>query len=123
MRKSTSTMHHDATAAIFRNAEELRKNMTEAEQILWAALRNKQLNGLKFRRQHPIKKYILDFYCFKKKLSIELDGKYHSEKAQQFYNEDRTKNLSALGIREIRFSNDEVMNNLERVLDIICKFE
>lgn len=67
---------------------------------------------MRFRRQHPINKYVLDFYCFKKKLSIELDGKYHAEKAQQFYDEGRTKNLADLGIREIRFSNEEVMNDL-----------
>lgn len=115
-------MHHDATSDIFRYAEELRNNMTEAEQILWEALRKKQLNGMRFRRQHPINKYVLDFYCFKKKLSIELDGKYHAEKAQQFYDEDRTKNLAALGIREIRFSNEEVMNDLKGVLERIKQF-
>ena len=62
------------------HARTLRRNMTDAEQLLWRHLRNKQLNGLKFRRQQPIGSYIVDFVCFEKKLVIEVDGGYHSRR-------------------------------------------
>ena len=122
MKKQITKMHEGATPQIFNNAKELRKNMIPAEQELWETLRNKQLDGLKFRRQHPINKYVLDFYCHKAKLGIELDGEYHEEKGQQFYDNDRTANLKELkNIHIIRFSNREVFDNLERVLDTIRK--
>lgn len=119
MKNQILPMHHGAKAQTFRNARELRDNMTPAETKLWEALRNKQLSGLKFRRQHPVSRYILDFYCFKKKLGIELDGGYHSEKTQQFYDKDRTKNLEELGIQIIRFTNEDVLQDLDRVLNKI----
>ncbi|MCB0553579.1 MAG: endonuclease domain-containing protein [Phaeodactylibacter sp.] len=109
-------MHHGASPEVFRNAEILRREMTEAEQVLWEALRNKRLAGFKFRRQHPISKYVLDFYCHQAKLAIELDGEYHEDRAQQFYDTDRTANLQELSIDVIRFQNEEVLENLDKVL-------
>lgn len=109
-------MHHAATPEIFRNAEALRNQMTEAERVLWEALRERRLDGLKFRRQHPANKFVLDFYCHQAKLAIELDGQYHEDKAQQFYDADRTINLDELGIKVIRFQNEEVLENLDEVL-------
>lgn len=95
--------------------------MTEAEHLLWEALRNKQLDGFKFRRQHPVSKYVLDFYCHQAKLAIELDGGYHEDSVQQLYDADRTANLTELGIEVIRFQNDNVMENLDEVLDDILE--
>ncbi len=114
-----TNMHHGATREIFQNAEALRNQMTEAEQVLWEALREKQLYGFKFRRQHPVNKYVLDFYCHQARLAIELDGKYHEEDGQRFYDADRTSNLEELGIRVIRFQNEEVLENLHEVLEKI----
>ena len=114
-------MHHGATPEIFSNAEALRNQMTEAELMLWEALREKRLDGFKFRRQHPVNKYVLDFYCHRAKLAIELDGKYHEEDTQRFYDADRTNNLEELGIRVIRFQNEEVLEKLDDVLKGIRK--
>jgi len=98
-------------------ARELRKNQTEAEKVLWHLLRNRKLVGFKFRRQHPVSPmYILDFYCAKIKLAVELDGAHHVEKAQQDYDIERTNVLKHLGIRVIRFTNEDVLNNIEQVL-------
>ncbi|MDX2073634.1 MAG: DUF559 domain-containing protein [Alphaproteobacteria bacterium] len=101
------------------NARALRRNSTDAEQILWSILRDRQLNGYKFRRQHPIEKYVLDFYCDSAKLAIELDGGQHAE--QQTYDETRTKFLEMRGIKVLRFWNNDVLENLEGVFDTIEK--
>ncbi|MGI9118346.1 MAG: endonuclease domain-containing protein [Minisyncoccia bacterium] len=96
----------------------LRKESTNAEKMLWKILRNSTL-GFKFRRQHPIENFIVDFYCFELKLAIELDGSVHNERFQKDYDNARTKSLNVLGINVLRFSNTEVENNIENVLDII----
>lgn len=70
-------MFFGASPKIFQRATELRKNMTEAERILWSALRRKQLSGKRFRRQHPIETFIVDFYCHEARLVIEVDGGIH----------------------------------------------
>ncbi len=98
-------------------AKELRKNQTEAEELLWQFLRNRKLNKFKFRRQHPVSEmYVLDFYCSKIKLAIELDGSHHMEKQQRECDTERTHILKHLGIRVIRFTNAEVLNDTEQVL-------
>jgi len=94
----------------------LRQELTQPEKILWAELRNRKLNGLKFRRQHPIDKFVLDFYCHERKLAIELDGSIHDGKLNKEYDEARTAMLGGLGIYTLRFRNDEVINNIESVL-------
>lgn len=71
-------MFYSAPPYAFERARELRMNMTQAEEILWEHLKKKQLNGYKFRRQHPVFKFIVDFYCHKAKLVVELDGEYHN---------------------------------------------
>ncbi|MEO5675834.1 MAG: DUF559 domain-containing protein [Chitinophagales bacterium] len=104
------------------NARALRKNKTDAENLLWQLLRNRQLNGFKFRRQHPLPKgFILDFYCAEVKLAVELDGTPHLKQEQKEYDEQRTYVLKEYGIRVIRFWNEEVMNNTEQVLRKIAK--
>lgn len=112
-------MHANAKPIIFRNAELLREKLTKAESILWEAIRKKRLDGYKFRQQHPISKFILDFYCHQIKLGIEIDGGYHENNGQKFYDEDRTEILNELGVKIIRFSNEDILQDLENVLKII----
>jgi len=100
-----SGMHNGARPGTFNNASKLREDMTEPEKILWENLRLKP-EGCKFRRQHPIGIYILDFYCHKLRISIELDGGYHLAKDQKEKDENRTEYLRELGICEYRFTND-----------------
>jgi len=111
-------MFSGATPEIFKNAESLRESQTHAEEVLWEELRNKKL-GVKFRRQHPIAKYIVDFYCYKFKLVIELDGEYHNNKQQKSNDDFRTQELRSLGLKVIRFTNAEVLNNLSGVIKSI----
>ena len=96
---------------------QLRSNMTEPEKRLWSRLRLRQLNSLKFRRQHGIGPYIADFYCSCKSVAVELDGDTHGEHQQE--NKDKRKDayLNSLGIRVVRYTNEEVMRNLEGVLE------
>ncbi|MGY6743541.1 MAG: type IIG restriction enzyme/methyltransferase [Cecembia sp.] len=97
-----------------------RKDATQAESFLWEILRNRKLNGLKFRRQHPVEdKYVLDFYCAEFKLVVEIDGGYHESLDQKEYDEDRTYELNELGLTVLRFSNEEVLFETERVLQEI----
>jgi len=103
-------------------ARQLRQSYTEEEDILWQALRNRKLGGLKFRRQHPGGIYILDFYCAEKKLEIELDGAQHFTKAGRFYDKERERFLLNLGIRTIRFANYRIREELENVLEEILSF-
>jgi len=84
-------MWKGAPESSFLKAKLLRSTETEAEKVLWEKLRNKQLRGFKFRRQHPISLYIADFYCHKLKLIVEIDGGYHYEKEQIPKDEERTK--------------------------------
>jgi methylmalonyl-CoA mutase cobalamin-binding domain/chain len=98
---------------------ELRKNATGAEQLLWELLRNRGVHDAKFRRQHPIASYILDFYSQEAKLAIELDGSGHLEDSQTKYDNERTKILNEQGIRVLRFSNSNVLKNTETVLNEI----
>lgn len=111
-------LHRTAKKNIFVNAFHLRNRMTKAENILWEELRNKKL-GVKFRRQHPFCGFILDFYCHQFKLSIELDGKYHEDKIQREYDEQRTVIINREGLTEVRFTNEEVYNSLEKVIEKI----
>ena len=96
-----------------RRAGNLRKNMTPAEKKLWAYLRRSQL-GFRFRRQHAIGNFIIDFCCIKKKLIVELDGSQHLD--MQEYDEDRTEHLQSRGYRVIRFWNNDVMNDIDGVI-------
>lgn len=105
------------------NAEVNRNNPTDAEKALWEMLRGSNL-GYKFRRQHPIADFVVDFYCVEKGLTIELDGGYHKDPKQAEADKLRTSILEELGFTEVRFSNEEVLNNTDSVLHIIktlCK--
>jgi tRNA modification GTPase len=106
---------------VLENARVLRQTETDAEKFLWALLRNKQLNGLKFRRQHPVVEgYVLDFFCAEYRLGIELDGGVHDENQQKLYDSARTDELKELyDIDLIRFSNRELFDRTEYVLATI----
>ena len=106
---------------IFAKAKELRKELTEAEIILWDRIRNRQLNGLKFRRQHPIDIFIADFYCHEMKLIVELDGGIHDTIEQMEYDDGRSFELEEKGFKIIRFRNEEVFNEIEQVLEKIIQ--
>jgi len=97
-------------------ARNLRKNQTPAENLLWSKLRSRQLSGFKFRRQHPIGQYILDFYCREAHLAIEVDGGQHAEDQKWKLDNLRTAFLMTKGIRVIRFWNDDVLRDLENVI-------
>lgn len=103
------------------NRRNLRQQLTPAEARLWSYLQSSQL-GKKFRRQHSIGYYILDFYCPKKKLAIELDGSPHDTEEGYKNDQERTCYLENKGIKVIRFENKEVINNLEGVLTEIKKY-
>ena len=106
--------------ALTEKARENRKNPTPAEQKLWfEVLQNKRLNNLKFSRQKPLDEYIVDFYCSELMLAIEIDGDTHAE--QQQYDETRTHRLNTLDVEVIRYTNAEVMNNLEGVYEDLLK--
>ncbi len=98
----------------------LRKQETPAEKILWARLRGKKLDGWHFHRQFGSGVYILDFYCPKAKLAIELDGQHHMLADKRTYDTERNQYLESLKIKTIRFWNEEVMNNLPDVLKRIA---
>ena len=95
-------------------ARELRRNMTSAEKILWEKLRHNRLNGLQFRRQQIIDGYIVDFYCHSKALIVEVDGEIHG--AQMDYHSERDNILLARGFSVLRFTNEEVNDDLARAL-------
>lgn len=98
------------------NAKDLRTNQTNCENILWQHLRAKRLNGIKFRRQVPVGKYIVDFVNLGTKLVVELDGSQHLEDNNLKYDEHRTEYLNKQGYTIIRFLDNEIINNLEEVL-------
>ena len=97
-------------------AKELRHTETEAEQIIWSWLRTKKLNGVKFRRQEPVGKYIVDFVIFEKKLIIEIDGGQHNLEENTINDKARTEWLQSQGFRVIRFWNNDVSSNLDGVI-------
>jgi len=120
-------MKGSENSVIIETARALRRKNTRCESILWQKLRNKQLNGAKFHRQHAIKFiidgrkrfFVADFYCSEHKLVIEIDGKIHER--QKDYDESRTYIMNTMGIKVIRFKNEEVENNFENVVSEITK--
>jgi len=111
-------MFYGAKRTIFQNACELRKEMTPAEKVLWNRLNKSQL-GVRFKAQHPIDIFIADFYCHKYKLIVEVDGEIHLSQKEQ--DENRTSELERFGLTIIRFKNEEVITDIERVIDEIKK--
>ena len=114
-------LNFGAKREIFENAKELRKSQTEAEKALWEVLRSRRYDGLKFRRQHPVNQFILDFYCHEYLLGIEVDGSVHESDEAKEYDRNRTAVLEDLGLTIIRFKNEEVLADLSKVLAEIRK--
>jgi len=112
-------MYLKLSAAILANARSLREQQTDAEKLLWLLLRDRRLAGFKFRRQHPLGRYIIDFYCHEAKLAIELDGGGHNEEASIEYDTLRSLEIENAGIRVIRFWNNEVLNDTAAVLESV----
>ena len=113
---SKTKIFQGASPEIFARAKVLRKNMTPAEKVLWQRLRNHQIDGFYFRRQHPIKYFIADFYCAKADLIVELDGGIHNNPDNKEWDINRTAELEKSGITIIRFTNEEVMTDTENVI-------
>lgn len=111
----------DKYSLLKRFASENKKNMTDAEIVLWDALRLKRLDGAKFNRQYIIGDYIVDFVNLYTKLIIEVDGGYHSEPRQMEDDQFRTSVLEGMGFRVIRFTNEEVLFDLDKTLEEIEK--
>ena len=111
-------MFYKADPLIFSNARQLRNKLTPAEEIFW--LRLKELfPKYKFRRQHPISIYIADFYCHKIKLVIEIDGSIHDSEEAKLNDKRRQQDLEDLNLMVIRFTNDQVKNEIENVIEMI----
>ena len=120
--KLLAKLHYGAKASTQEYAKELRLRTTEAEQKLWSLLRNRQLKGKKFRRQHAIANYVADFYCNESKLVIELDGNFHTKAETKEYDKSRTNLLNELGITVLRFWNEEVIMDPGKVLEKISEY-
>jgi very-short-patch-repair endonuclease len=114
--------HFKAFPDTFRKARELRREMTQAESELWKEIRSRKLEGIKFRRQHPIGQFIVDFYCSEKNLVIEIDGDIHEDELIKEYDQNRSFELEKLGLKVIRFNNSEVLGNLNEVLQEIRQY-
>ena len=115
-------LFHGANSKLFEFSKALRKNQTEAEEIMWQCLRNRKILNFKFRRQHPVHKFIADFYCPEAKLIIEIDGGIHNHHENQKYDQHRADELKAIGITIIRFTNEDVNNNLNEVINVIKRY-
>ncbi|MBP6001887.1 MAG: endonuclease domain-containing protein [Pyrinomonadaceae bacterium] len=115
--RSKSDIHTLPHLAEFR--DELRKSLTPAEASFWNLVKNSRLDGRKFRRQHSIGNYILDFYCPAEKLAVELDGSRHYSGEGSAYDRERSAFLESQGIRVIRFENKMVFDEREWVADVI----
>ena len=98
-------------------AREMRSGMTEAEKELWSRLRRRQIEGLRFRRQHPNGRYIADFCCHESRLVIELDGGYHIRREE--YDRNRDEYLTGGGYTVLRFTNEDVLHKIEEVIETI----
>ena len=112
----TRDMFYGASIGTIRAASILRKNTTLAEKVLWKRLRNRNLFQVKFRRQHPLDIFIVDFYCHELKLVIEIDGEVHYSEEAKEYDSSRQSCLEQLGLTVMRFTNHEVIFEIDSVL-------
>ena len=116
-----SSTHRVAGKHTVSAARGLRKKMTSAEMYLWKRLSGRQLAGLRFRRQHPLQTFVLDFYCVSKRIAIELDGGVHAELEVCGRDAERSEILQDMGVRVLRFGNDDVLGNIDAVLEKILQ--
>ncbi|MBC8101254.1 MAG: endonuclease domain-containing protein [Cytophagales bacterium] len=104
-----------------RLVREMRQRQTESEALLWERLRGRQVGGLKFRRQHPLGRFIVDFYCSDARLVVEIDGSYHDAPQQQEFDREREAHFTGRNLTILRFSVDAVLNKTENVLQQITE--
>jgi len=116
-------MFYGANRSIFEKARILRNNMTLAEKIIWDELKNRKYFKVRFRRQHPIDIFIVDFYCHEIKLAIEIDGEIHLQDEVVEYDDGRSHDIEKFGIKIIRFTNEQVYYHrstvIKKILDTI----
>lgn len=115
MYRSGLIREQKVTEIKFLKSKQLRHNQTKAESLLWQRLRNNKI-GCKFRRQQIIKGFIADFYCEKFKLVIEVDGLVHNDENQKLYDLKRKEFFESINLKELRFTNSEIENNIESVI-------
>ncbi len=108
-------MFYGAGRNTFQKAHFLRSKMTDAEMVLWSRLKNRNIFKVRFRRQHPVDIFVLDFYCHETKLAIEVDGRIHLKREIQEYDEGRSHDIEKFGIKMLRFTNEQILNNLNEV--------
>ncbi len=118
-RLGMKNMFYGAPQILFEFAKELRNNQTETEVFLWNYISKNQIEGARFKRQHPILYFIADFYCHKAKLIIEINGIYHQLPEQHQYDIERDGELNCLGLKVLRFTNKEILFETEKGLEII----
>ena len=111
-----------ALAGLAELARELRQKQTSAESLLWQLLRNRQLLGFKFRRQHQFGEYVADFYCHEARVIIECDGAVHETNEQWHHDAERDAYMIGQGLRILRFTNEQILLDTERVLRDITKY-
>ncbi len=116
MKEIDRPYYYGASPEILKRAEILRKNLTIAEATLWERLNKSQLDGLRFKAQHPIDRFIVDFYCHKALLVIEIDGEIHAHSEVDERDEGREYEIKKLGLSVLRFRNGEVLSNLDKVV-------
>ncbi|MBI3501114.1 MAG: endonuclease domain-containing protein [Bacteroidetes bacterium] len=114
--KSKFPHYYGASLKTFDKAKQLRKESTPAEKYLWKMLRGRSILGFKFRRQHPVYHFIADFYCNKAKLILEVDGDIHELDHIKEYDKEREETIKELGIRVLRFTNEEVLADENKVM-------
>ena len=108
-------MFYGAKKNIFLKAIELRNNMTEAEKVLWEELKKKEIFKARWKRQHPIDIFVVDFYCHKYKLAIEVDGEIHLKEEIREHDDGRAHDIEKFGIKILRFTNKQVLEEIEFV--------
>jgi imidazole glycerol-phosphate synthase subunit HisF len=113
--KSKHPHYYGAALSTFEKAKALRKDSTPAEKLLWKIIRNRKMLGLKFRRQHPLKYFVADFYCHEALLVIEVDGSIHDLEEIKQYDKEREEIITELGITVLRFTNEEVFSEPEKI--------
>jgi very-short-patch-repair endonuclease len=116
---SRITMYYGADSETLRAAHILRRSMTKAEAVLWKKLRDRNVFSIKFRRQHPVYNFIVDFYYHEYKLVIEVDGEIHNDEIASRYDLGRTEVLNNFGLKVIRFTNNQILCSLDSVIEKI----
>jgi very-short-patch-repair endonuclease len=121
MKSIERPFYYGASTEILARADKLRKNQTGVEKVLWKRLKGNRFENLRFRRQHPIAKFIVDFYCHELLLVVELDGSIHNKEEVAERDEGREIELKKLGLTILRFTNDQVIHNMDKILNKIRK--